>query len=199
MQKPILLILASFQLVSAGSSALAYDLPPPPAKGSVAYQNDFAILHQYQEQRTEEECARADLQSSPTVDNLFGPSTGILTKDEIKKVAVSGEHVIERVMDLTDPFKNLHLRNRPYITDTSLSPCIELPGKSNRSYPSGHSAVGIVLASFLAKQFPAKKEAILKQGNQIGINRLIGGVHHPSDVAAGQSLGRQIVKDLADL
>ena len=64
------------------------------------------------------------------------------------------------------------------------------------SYPSGHSTAGYALALALAKKFPYKKELILQQGLKIGENRLIGGVHHPSDVAAGRVLATQVVRGM---
>ena len=39
----------------------------------------------------------------------------------------------------------------------------------------------------------------MKQGLQIGENRLIGGVHHPSDVVAGRILAVQVMDDLTEI
>ncbi len=195
-KKYLLASLICLQFFSQVSVALAYELSPPPAVGSAADREDFRILHIYQNDRTQEQCKAADLQARISVDGMFGPSTGILTADEVKKVAVEGERVIKKVFSIVDPFKEYYRRVRPYNADRTLHPCITLPG-GNKAYPSGHATVGIVLADFLAKKFPAKKMALLEQGKQAGVNRLIGGVHHPSDVVAGQFLGKQIVKDLA--
>lgn len=198
MNKILLATLVSLQLFSSASVALAFDLPAPPAKGSAVDREDFRILHVYQDQRTDEECEAANRQSIPTLNAFFGPSTGILTASEIKKVSVEGTRLISKVFKIVDPFKEEYLRTRPYNADPTLHPCIQKPG-GNRAYPSGHAAAGIVLAAFLAQKFPSKKAELIEQGKQIGINRLIGGVHHPSDVKAGQSLGKQIAKDLAEL
>ena len=65
-----------------------------------------------------------------------------------------------------------------------------------QAYPSGHSTVGYALALALAKKFPYKKDLILQQGLKIGENRLIGGVHHPSDVVAGRKLAEQVVRGM---
>ena len=183
-----------FQLFSLSGVSLAYDLPPPPAKGSAAEIQDFRILHQYQNERTSEQCKAADLQSRPSLEGMFGPSTGILTAVEIRLVANQGDQIIHHVFDIVEPFKNQYHRMRPYNEDLTLHPCVSLPGGS-KAYPSGHTAAGIVLANFLAQKFPAKKTAILAQGIQVGINRLIGGVHHPSDVTAGQNLAKQILNE----
>jgi hypothetical protein len=52
------------------------------------------------------------------------------------------------------------------------------------------------MALALAKKFPYKKDIILQQGLKIGENRIIGGVHHPSDVRAGRLLAEQVVKKM---
>lgn len=198
LNKGLFTALISIQLFAQASVALAYSIPAPPAKGSAAEKEDFRILHEYQNDRTEEQCEAANLQTSPTFEAMFGPTTGILTAQETQQVKEEADQITAKVIAITDPYKDFYHRMRPYNEDPTLHPCIVKPNGS-RAYPSSHSAVGIVLAAFLAQKFPAKKAAILEEGNQVGINRLIGGVHHPSDVAAGQSLGKQIVKDLAHL
>jgi hypothetical protein len=56
-----------------------------------------------------------------------------------------------------------------------------------------------VWSRILAEIFPEKKERLLKRGLQVGEDRVIAGIHFPSDVAAGQKLGDAIAdKLLAD-
>jgi acid phosphatase (class A) len=179
-------------LLAVQSTAWAYTLSPPPEPGSAQDQEDFAILKNYQTTRSEEDCERADAETKLEFKSLFGPHTGVLTDAEVKKVYVQASKMIGVTYAVTKKFKNLYQRPRPYKANRSIRPCITLPG-GNQAYPSSHATVGIVLADFLVKQFPSKRAAILAQGQQIGLNRVIGGVHHPSDVAAGQDLGKQIV------
>jgi acid phosphatase (class A) len=186
------------QLLSPLSFAVAYEVAPPPARGSAADREDFRILHAYQNERTQEQCQAADLQTRPGLNEMFGPSTGVLTALEIKKVSAVCEKLITKAFSVVDPIKDFYRRDRPYNVDSSIRPCIKMPNGS-RAYPSAHAAIGILLSAYLATQFPAKRDLILEQGKQAGVNRLIGGVHHPSDVAAGQSLGKQMAKDLAEL
>ena len=188
-----------FQICSFANTSFAFDLPPPPAVGSLEYKEDFRMLHAYQDQRTEDQCKAADLQSIPSFDVFFGPNTGVLSADEVKQVAEEGAQIIVKVFAVVDHFKREYQRTRPYLVDQTLHPCVSKPGNGYRSYPSGHTAAGIVLASFLAKKFPEKKDTILAQGKKIGINRLIGGVHHPSDVYAARSLAFQILQTWSDL
>lgn len=173
-----------------------YHLPEPPTVSSDDFRRDFTELHQYQDHRTPEECASAATQSSLSLTNGFGPKTGVLTASEVKKAKVLAARVFAKAGLAVYYFKTYFKRPRPYITDDSLTPCIPKVKNSYMSYPSGHSTAGYALALALAKKFPYKKELILQQGLKIGENRLIGGVHHPSDVAAGRVLATQVVRGM---
>ena len=171
-----------------------YHIPAPPAAGTAEYDQDFIKLHELQDHRTPEQCAKADEQSSFTLENGFGPETGVLTESEVKKSKILAARVLAKVGVAVFYFKKKFKRPRPYNEDSTLIPCIHKP--RDLAYPSGHSTSGYALALALAKKFPAKKDIILQQGYQIGENRLIGGVHHPSDVEAGRKLAAQIVRGM---
>jgi acid phosphatase (class A) len=172
-----------------------YHLPQPPALGTDESFKDFLELHRLQDHRTQQECESADTQSQLTLESAFGPKTGILTASELKSVKHVSYQVMAKAGAVVGYFKQYFRRPRPYITDSTLIPCIHRPRSSFVAYPSGHSTVGYALALVLAERFPNKKTQILKQGEKIGENRLIGGVHHPSDVAAGRALAEQIALD----
>lgn len=173
-----------------------YRIPGPPSVESDAYRADFTKLHEYQDTRTPEQCELAGTQSHLTLANAFGPQTGILTAAEMKKAKILSLRVFAKVAIPVYYFKQKFKRARPFRTDTSLNPCISKPGKADYAYPSGHSTTGYALALALARKFPYKRDLIMKQGLQIGENRLIGGVHHPSDVAVGRKLAEQVVKNM---
>jgi acid phosphatase (class A) len=46
-----------------------------------------------------------------------------------------------------------------------------------------------VYARLLAVIYPERAEVFRAQGDQAALNRVIGGVHHPSDIIAGKKLG----------
>ena len=60
------------------------------------------------------------------------------------------------------------------------------------SYPSGHSVAGRVLGKALADRYPNFADDFEEIGATIGLNRLIAGLHYPTDHAAGVMLGDQI-------
>ena len=62
--------------------------------------------------------------------------------------------------------------------------------ETSAAYPSGHATHGMVYAMILAEIAPEQRPALLQRGREIGWNRVIAGVHYPSDIAAGRVLGR---------
>ena len=51
-------------------------------------------------------------------------------------------------------------------------------------------------ATLLSEMFPEHKEELIKLGKQYGDDRVIAGMHYPSDIAAGQKLGEAIAKKM---
>jgi len=81
-------------------------------------------------------------------------------------------------------------RLRPYLTHPDLTPCIKK--ESSFSYPSGHSALSHYYMHILEVLLPNKKAAIDARADQIAYDRLVGGVHYPSDIRDGKLLGDEI-------
>ena len=83
--------------------------------------------------------------------------------------------------------KGAFARPRPFATDPALQPCIERP--TNGSYPSGHAAWAEMTGLILANMFPDRKTAIMDRAEEIAWHRVVGGVHYPTDIAAGRESG----------
>lgn len=94
--------------------------------------------------------------------------------------------------------KDHFMRDRPLIGHDDAPICVPREDwmKTNGSYPSGHAAVGWAWALVLAEIAPAKASAIAARGRAFGESRVICGVHFPSDVAAGQTMGAATVARL---
>jgi acid phosphatase (class A) len=82
-------------------------------------------------------------------------------------------------------------RPRPYVEDPAIIPCDTsyLQGTEEQAYPSGHAMNGYVVAIVLSILFPEHRQAILARGARYGDNRVVCGVHHPTDVEQGRLLG----------
>jgi acid phosphatase (class A) len=165
-------------------------LPPAPAHGSVQEKADFDELLNLQKTRTPQECERAAYEIHISLENEFGPKYGPLTEKEV----VAWSPLFEKLAYETDYFvmkekKNFH-RPRPYITEPKLHPCVKL--ESSDAYPSGHTTINRVFARALEVLDPSRRKAFEDRGNQIAHDRVLGGVHHPSDIEAGKILGDEI-------
>jgi acid phosphatase (class A) len=94
-------------------------------------------------------------------------------------------------------FKNHFMRKRPYITDQSIKTCVAPEqGGEYASYPSGHATMGFSMGIILANLIPEKAAAIMSRANLYAENRLVCGVHHRSDIIAGQVLGSLVAVQL---
>ncbi|WP_159289075.1 phosphatase PAP2 family protein, partial [Methylosinus sporium] len=76
-------------------------------------------------------------------------------------------------------------RVRPYNLDKTLHPICKTKTKDD-AYPSGHTTSGFLLALTLIDIVPEKRDAILARAEDYGRNRLVCGVHYPSDIQASK-------------
>ena len=79
---------------------------------------------------------------------------------------------------------------RPSQLDPSIKTQIGLPNFP--SYTSGHSTLSAAAASVLSYLFPSGAESFAAMRDEAGISRLYGGIHYPSDIAAGKAHGERI-------
>lgn len=108
-------------------------------------------------------------------------------------------HLQEELEDMaTRAAKQKYFRIRPYVLYNAKTcyPDDEEHLRNNGSYPSGHSSRGWALALILAEINPAKKEAILQRGFDMGQSRVICGYHWQSDVDAGRLADSAAVANL---
>jgi acid phosphatase (class A) len=88
-------------------------------------------------------------------------------------------------------------RERPYAVAPQLATCTpHKPGAAPSSYPSGHATRSFSMGIVLAELLPAKAQAILTRAAAYAENRVVCGVHFPSDIVAGQALGTAIAESL---
>jgi len=169
-------------------------LPAPPADGSPTTLKEIEIVLEKQKTRTPEEVARIKREVHLNVylfDTVLGPW---FTEKNLPLTAALFKNVDAVVHPVIESAKKDWNRPRPFLQDNRVHPPIDLP--KNASYPSGHSTVGDIDALILAELAPDLKEAILARGLQIGDDRIIAGVHFPSDVDAGHTLAHDLFTKL---
>jgi len=168
-------------------------LAPYPAIGSIEEKEDIAQLLYFQNTRTKEQCEVAAREASSSLENFFGGLKGPLSKDEVSKVQKNIKWLTVKTGSQILYNKRKFNRPRPYVTHPEVKPCIEL--ESSKSYPSGHTVLSRVYARILAVIYPERSIQFLKRADEIAMNRIIGGVHHPSDIVAGKILGDVLADD----
>ena len=168
-------------------------VPPAPAAGSAVDKEDLAGVLRWQAERTEAQCAAANAQASATYDEFFGEVSpfGNPAPAEV-------ENIFKKVRTDTGGIvysqKEKYKRPRPFLRDPAITPCL---GRENGySYPSGHSATARVFGLILSDLVPASASRFMAYADQAALNRVIGGVHHPSDIEAGKNLGDATYKAL---
>ncbi len=88
--------------------------------------------------------------------------------------------------------KYFYYRARPSEYNSLLTPAIPVP--NSPSYPSEHAAVASAAAAVLSYLFPADAQTYDRAAQECNESRLNAGVQFPSDVSAGQELGRKVAE-----
>ncbi|MCE0524031.1 MAG: phosphatase PAP2 family protein [Methylacidiphilales bacterium] len=204
---PLLALLLVFSVLARAQDVLAAPhyidpaqidlkalLPDPPANGSPTTLKEIDLILKDQAARTPEQVARIQQEVHLNVylfQNVLGPW---FTEKNLPFTAVLFDDVGADIHPVIESAKKYWDRPRPFLQDKRIHPPIDLP--KNASYPSGHSTVGNLDALILVQLAPDLKNAILARGRQIGEDRVIAGVHFPSDVAAGVTLAHDLFDQL---
>jgi acid phosphatase (class A) len=169
---------APYYYLNPSALDLTVLLPPPPLAASA------------QERADEQQVAAAVAARSPTQLSqaqedakrdvfFFAPSIGPnFTAARLPLTARFFARVESDVEKLIDSAKEYWDRPRPGGTVTRRG-----------SYPSGHAAFAASAAILLAQLIPSKREAIFTQARLFAQNRILLGLHYPSDVASGWTAG----------
>ncbi len=176
-------------------------LPPPPApdsnygKADRAYFDDTRALKD--SPRWKLAIQDNDLWQGGAL-KRFSCAMGVDVSEKATPIAWKMLHKIEiDVRTVGTPAKDFYGRKRPLIgNDKPLCVPREALMETNASYPSGHSMVAWSWALILSEAVPARADALLKMGQESGESRTICGVHFPSDVEAGRTLGAGMVARL---
>ena len=73
---------------------------------------------------------------------------------------------------------------------------IEMDSMKTPSYPSGHSAQGVLIAKVLGDKYPKAKSAFAKTGQNISYSRNVARAHYKSDSKIGEKLGLAMYKHI---
>ena len=112
-------------------------------------------------------------------------------KDYDKSIA---KKLIKESAPVILKLKKYHNRPRPYELDKSLS-AVKMKSMNTPSYPSGHSAQGMLIASVLKDKY-GKGAAFMQTAKNISDSRNMAHAHYLSDSKNGTELGKKLYKHI---
>jgi acid phosphatase (class A) len=169
-------------------------IPAPPAADSLQQKMDTAILMWEQDRRTYYDAQRAWASVTLDPSSYNEALNARFEESRFPKLYQILKTVFADARLYVDAFKLHYMRERPYDADPNIKTVI--PREESTSYPSGHATRGMTVALVLAEIFPEKREALLETGRQFGLDRVIGGVHYPSDIDASVKLAQALSQSI---
>lgn len=169
---------ARFYYLNPKELDLAVLLPPPPDAASAEERSDEEQVAAAVAARSPAQLFEAEEASKRSV-FFFARSVGPgFDRTRLPLTARFFSHVRSDVEKLIDTAKSYWNRPRP------------TGGQKRRgSYPSGHAAFAASTAILLSQLLPDKRDAIFAQARTFAENRILLGLHYPSDVASGWTAG----------
>ncbi len=164
-------------------------LPPPPAVGSAAERAELDAMLRIQAQRTPVQADRAkqdeDISIFRLADALGSPAE--FNEKQLPRTTAFFKKVNGAETAVVRPAKKSFDRKRPYDVESKLKPVIG--PLASLAYPSGHATWAFAAGLVLADMIPEKRAEILARAAEYSDNRVVAGVHYPSDVDAGRISG----------
>jgi len=166
-------------------------LPPPPADGTAAKAADQEAFEQAM-RASDGRWGLAAVDAELEWGTLIRPFEEILGTSLSDGSKPHAEMLRRRSMVdaglSTYRAKNHYDRARPFVENNvgSCKPEQEEALEGDGSYPSGHTAVGWMLALVLTELAPANQDALLERGYDYGESRVVCGAHWLSDTTAAR-------------
>jgi len=160
---------------------------PPQADSNIA-QEELKELHRIENERTAQQVAQA--RQDDQEEDIFIYKTVLgssFRPEEFPAIARLSEHLRKDEGAMGASLKGYYQRARPYQADATLHPVCALK-TTHDSYPSGHALTGYLQALALADLVPEERTPIFQRADDYAHNRIICGVHYPSDTEASRRL-----------
>lgn len=176
-------------------NATIFLAPPPQANGTLELAERAIVRGPWSDARRAQALEDNAIDPFAAFDSVLGPefnaaalpATAALLDRAGRAAGFAGE-----------PVKFLYQRPRPFVTDSTITPCIpdEPRLRASFSYPSGHAALGFAWALVLAELVPSRADAIIERGRDFTWSRVVCGLHYPSDVEAGRTIAAAAIARL---
>ena len=196
--KPIVTTPTEGFLAPGMIARLAEAVPPPPTPGSSQDLADKAASARFVALEDSDRwllaTSHAELRP-PLALQHFDCALGVrLGSAETPALDRLMARVFHDANSVAERVKARQARPRPIGDDPNRRACqvVNAAARNSPSYPSGSAAVGAAYGEAFAALEPDRAEAARRIGHQIGVSRLICAMHYPTDVAAGEEIGRAV-------
>lgn len=179
---------------------------PPPAFGSVAFNQALAEVRQFSDTRTPTQDSIAKFWAMPngtsTPPGFWNEEAGRLIPKYRLNERASAHLLALMNMVSYDAIVGSHEAKftywllRPTMADPAITLSIGLPNFP--SYPSNHAAISAGMAAILGAEFAAERNRLRSLADEAALSRVYGGIHFRFDGTAGLTLGRRIA-ELAEM
>jgi acid phosphatase (class A) len=162
-------------------------IPAAPVAESPVQKSDEAELLKWQKTRTAKDCERAQSEVVITLKSLYGPPYGTLNEADVERLAGFFDEIRSQAGPVIGKVKDSFSRTRPYEYIAGLEPCVRK--EPSKAYPSGHATLAQLYSLILADLYPKDAAKLQARSVEIGKDRILGGVHHPTDIISGRQMG----------
>jgi len=165
---------------------LARLLPPAPANDSAITRSEIELMLKIQADRTPTQAERAKGDAAATIyrfaDAIGNPEA--FTPAKVPKLEALVRKVTYEEGAVIQAGKRSFDRPRPFLLEPRIVPIVDKP--PNASYPSGHTMWARTMGLLLADMLPEYREKIMARADEYAFNRVVAGVHYPTDVESGK-------------
>lgn len=170
-------------------------LPAPPAEGTPAAKADLDAVIAMQAHPTKAELAHAEKSVRFDVFTFAEVRGGGFNATAYPRTAAFFKKLEDTVNGPKNWLKDSYHRERPCKAfPNQVKPLVTIEG--GYSCPSGHSTRSWIEALVMGDLDPARRADYLACALRVNTDRIIGGMHYPSDTAAGRTLAEAIHADL---
>lgn len=174
-----------------GNESLLSAIPLPPAEGTPAAKADLDYVVALQAHPTTAELAHAEKSVSFTVFAFAEVRGDGFTPASYPKTTLFFKKLEDAANTRKNWLKDTIHRERPYKAHPDVVKPMVTP-EGGYSCPSGHSTRSWLDALVLSDLDPARKGDYLACAVRVNMDRIIGGMHYPSDTVAGRVLAESI-------
>lgn len=174
-----------------------FTAPPPPQSPATRAELDGLLA--IQAARTPQDVAAARADRKTEIARFYG-ALGFPPGDEpdLPRLELLAEHVEDDVRLYVRAAKDHFRRLRPFVIEPRLEPCID-DVQGDLSYPSGHAAYAWSMAYLLSLIAPDRSAELERRAAEFARQRMVCGVHFPSDLAAGKAAARWLIDQMREV